>query len=281
MTRGIGEKIGPPPELDPPGYPKDLIFSNYAKEVLARIPGAFLIVFLPLVPIFILAMLVAMITGSLVPAIFLLTLLLSQLVIVPLVIFPMMMVMVYFLFTYQKVFREHNKVFLKESDVIVDHTEWPGSQFIRNWIPLSIISSVDPAGPDYWERRKGSGSFWQRKNYPRHLPPEGGLYHSHSDPDNLFVITLRTPQEIDSPYRKVKWFHFIQSEKALVKEIVVDIGREHQGPFLKEISSKGIRVTDRKKSSIPPGSENGYPVFGGGEIDLRNSGLEMRHVKIG
>jgi len=239
--RGIGERLQTPPELDPPGFPKGLKFSNYAKEVVARVPRLLVMIFLLLAVLFLIAI-------PLGPSFFIMTAM-FQLIMLPFFMFffilPLMLIITYFMFMRQGVFREHNKVFVEGSDIVIEHTEVFGAPFLRNRVPLSNISSVDPPGPDYWKSRKGEASFWQRIMYPLHLPPDGGLYHSHSDQNDLLVITLISPLRIDTPYRKPRFFNFIWSEKVVVNEIIIDVGSEHRDLFLRELSLRGISVSDR------------------------------------
>jgi hypothetical protein len=161
---------------------------------------------------------------------------------VPLIVIPILTPLVYLYFRFQRIFRQFNRVFFDGSNIVIDHTEWPHSPWIRNSIPIASVSLIAPAGNEYWTGRKGAGSFGEKLYYPSHFPPEGGLYHSYSDPKDLFIIYLGKPQEIETPNRKTRMFHTIWSYKVWVKEIVIAVGAQHQEDFLRALNRKGVKI---------------------------------------
>jgi hypothetical protein len=242
MRKGIGEAIG---ESNEPSvyYPKDLSFLKCMRDVINRLPRMYLVMLIIFsVMALISEMFSVLVTGSLSPGIALIGSLAVLSAVMPLIMIPIMLPFIFIYFKAQKVFNTFNRVFFEGSNIVIDHTEWPNSPWIRNVVPIASISLVTPAGQDYWESRKHTGTFSYKLWYGSHLPPGGGLYHSYSDPEDLFIIYLGKPQEIETPNRKTRMFHTIWSYKVWVKEIVIAVGKEHQEDFLRALNRKGVKI---------------------------------------
>lgn len=242
MGRGIGESVG---HSEGPSavYNKDLPFGRYLIDVLYRIPRALLVIYILFAGFFLLLLIASqLLTSSTDIAMDMWFYFLITPLILVLVIIPVMAPFAFIMFRFQRVFREYNRVFFQGSNIVIDHTEWPTSPWIRNTIPIASITLVAKADHDYWGDRKGAGTFGERFYYPRHLPPAGGLYHSYSGPEELYIIYLGREQEIETPNRCARLFHNVWSEMVWVKEIVVSVGREDQDGFLRALSQKGVRI---------------------------------------
>jgi len=234
MRKGIGEAVGESGE-PPVSYPKDLSFIGFMREVFFRLSRIYLLLIPFLGGIFLILQLIIGFDPFIwaVFLVYLLMLLLLILICTPIT---------YLSFRFQRIFTQYNRVFFDGANIVIDHTEWPNSPWIRNTVPIASISFISQAGKDYWISRKGIGTFGDKLRYPSHLPPEGGLYHSFSDPGDLFVIYLGREHEIETPNRKWRMFHAIWSYNVWVKEIVIAVGKDHHEEFLRALNRKGVKV---------------------------------------